>query len=319
MGRLPGHGGGHQRHAGEDGRPEGLHPGAASHQPHPTYGFLQLRPSGAVVDERIYVPQHPLAWGKKIAVTSSATADASGYAEVFSLNEAACQSGGPNDVGYYADTQGGSSGLPGARLRRPSGGGAAPLLQLSQPGRAHPGDHHPPGHEPPQCALRGDACPDPFGSTARHASAASVLDRVLHLQRHQHLQRPAEHGEQGPRPQRGRRGEVGTCSLTGARPPATRTCACMTPRAPRSPPTMTRAPASRPPSSTPSPWAGAAPSSAPAATPASVAAARWCGSALRPPRPGRLPPGASARPLSCQVQETWGRWLVTGGVCSFIL
>ena len=80
--------------------------------PTATYGFLQLRSTGAVVDERIYVPQHPAAYGKKIAVNSTAAADASGYAEVYSLNEPACQSGGPSDVGYYADTQGGSSGSP---------------------------------------------------------------------------------------------------------------------------------------------------------------------------------------------------------------
>ncbi|MCP3101360.1 serine protease [Myxococcus sp. K15C18031901] len=80
--------------------------------PTASFGYLQLRASGAVVDERIYVPQHPAGYGKKIAVRSTASADASGYAEVFSLNEPSCQSGGPNDVGYFADTQGGSSGAP---------------------------------------------------------------------------------------------------------------------------------------------------------------------------------------------------------------
>ncbi|GEN09494.1 pre-peptidase C-terminal domain-containing protein [Myxococcus fulvus] len=76
------------------------------------YGYLQLRDSGAVVNERIYIPQHPRAHGKKIAVMSTHASDESGYAEVYSLNERACHTGGPNDVGYYADTEGGSSGSP---------------------------------------------------------------------------------------------------------------------------------------------------------------------------------------------------------------
>jgi hypothetical protein len=80
--------------------------------PTATYGYLQLRSSGAVVNERIYIPQHPQAWGKKIAVKSTHSADQSGYAEVYSLSMTACQTGGPSDVGYYADTQGGSSGSP---------------------------------------------------------------------------------------------------------------------------------------------------------------------------------------------------------------
>ncbi|MFP2913013.1 trypsin-like serine peptidase, partial [Pyxidicoccus sp. 3LFB2] len=83
-----------------------------SQNPTNTYGYLQLRSSGAVVNERIFVPQHPAGWGKKIAVTSTDANDQSGFAEVYSLTEASCQSGGPNDVGYFADTQGGSSGSP---------------------------------------------------------------------------------------------------------------------------------------------------------------------------------------------------------------
>jgi hypothetical protein len=77
-----------------------------------SFGYLQLRASGAVVNERIYIPQHPAAWGKQIAVMSSDLRDESGFAEVYSLNEPACQTSGPNDVGYFADTQGGSSGSP---------------------------------------------------------------------------------------------------------------------------------------------------------------------------------------------------------------
>ncbi|MEO1085308.1 MAG: serine protease, partial [Acidobacteriota bacterium] len=78
-----------------------------------TYGFMRLRQSGAVLNERIYIPQHPAGWGKRFAMQSSYPDDVTlgGFAYVNSLNEAAC-SGGANDVGYFADTQGGSSGSP---------------------------------------------------------------------------------------------------------------------------------------------------------------------------------------------------------------
>ncbi len=80
--------------------------------PTSTYGFLQMRSSGPTVDERIYVPQHPQAWGKRIAVTSDHWSDGSGYTEIYSVTEPGCGSRPGPDVGYYADTQGGSSGSP---------------------------------------------------------------------------------------------------------------------------------------------------------------------------------------------------------------
>lgn len=79
--------------------------------PSATYGFLQLRAGGAQVDEQIYIPGHPAAWGKRIASNSTHANDASGKCEVYSLNEVPC-SGGTADVGYFCDTQGGSSGSP---------------------------------------------------------------------------------------------------------------------------------------------------------------------------------------------------------------
>lgn len=75
-----------------------------------TYGFMQLRETGPVLDEQIYIPQHPAGWGKRVAFLSSYPGDG-GIARINSLNEVAC-SGGPGDVGYWADTQGGSSGSP---------------------------------------------------------------------------------------------------------------------------------------------------------------------------------------------------------------
>jgi len=76
-----------------------------------TYGFLQMRDRGTAIGERIYIPGYPQAWGKKIAVYSTHPEDTSGMCEVQSLTETPC-SGGPGDIGYYCDTQGGSSGSP---------------------------------------------------------------------------------------------------------------------------------------------------------------------------------------------------------------
>lgn len=76
-----------------------------------TYGFMQLRESGAVLSEQLYIPQHPSGWGKRIAFESTYPDDTTGFGVVTSLTEAAC-SGGANDVGYWLDTRGGSSGSP---------------------------------------------------------------------------------------------------------------------------------------------------------------------------------------------------------------
>lgn len=78
-----------------------------------TYGFLQLRDTGAVQDEQIYIIQHPAGWGKRIAWQSSYPDDVTlgGLTYATGLSEATCSGGGP-EVGYWADTQGGSSGSP---------------------------------------------------------------------------------------------------------------------------------------------------------------------------------------------------------------
>jgi PKD repeat protein len=73
-----------------------------------TYGYMQFRDTLPSLDERIYIPQHPGAWGKQLAVVSDTDGP---YAKIYSTNETPC-SGGPGDIGYYADTAGGSSGSP---------------------------------------------------------------------------------------------------------------------------------------------------------------------------------------------------------------
>lgn len=76
-----------------------------------TYGYLQLRDTLPIIDERIYIPQHPGAYGKQLAVYSTDSHDQSGYCEIYTTSAAPC-TGGPGDIGYYADTAGGSSGSP---------------------------------------------------------------------------------------------------------------------------------------------------------------------------------------------------------------
>lgn len=81
------------------------------------YGYLTLRESGAEIDEQIYIPQHPAGWGKRIAFFSDHLLDEDGFCHIQSLNEQCTNHGGQpygetNKVGYYADTQGNSSGSP---------------------------------------------------------------------------------------------------------------------------------------------------------------------------------------------------------------
>lgn len=73
-----------------------------------TYGYLQLRDTLPTIGERIYIVQHPGAWGKQMAVWSDVDG---GYCNVYSTTSTPCH-GGPGDIGYYCDTAGGSSGSP---------------------------------------------------------------------------------------------------------------------------------------------------------------------------------------------------------------
>ncbi|KAG6948715.1 hypothetical protein JG687_00015299 [Phytophthora cactorum] len=68
------------------------------------YGYLQMREKGAVLSERIYIPQHPAGWGKRIAMKTD-----NGWGTVTSLTRSGCAR---DQVAYMLDTQGGSSGSP---------------------------------------------------------------------------------------------------------------------------------------------------------------------------------------------------------------
>uniref|UniRef100_A0AAV1VAB5 Serine protease n=1 Tax=Peronospora matthiolae TaxID=2874970 RepID=A0AAV1VAB5_9STRA len=69
-----------------------------------TSGYLQFRASGAVPKESIYIPQHPLGYGKRIAWLYNGQPG-----RVESLTVTECRE---DDVGYYIDTQEGASGSP---------------------------------------------------------------------------------------------------------------------------------------------------------------------------------------------------------------
>jgi hypothetical protein len=72
-----------------------------------TYGYLQLRSSGATVGERIYIPEHSAAWGKRIAMNQGGS-----NVTVSSTTGSGGSTCGSNQVTYSADTLGGSSGSP---------------------------------------------------------------------------------------------------------------------------------------------------------------------------------------------------------------
>ncbi|MCU0304336.1 MAG: serine protease [Thermoanaerobaculales bacterium] len=79
--------------------------------PAPTYGFFTLRATGGVIGERLYIPQHPQGWGKRIALYSTDPSDP-GHPVVVSKSYGGCSGRPGPDMGYRADTQGGSSGSP---------------------------------------------------------------------------------------------------------------------------------------------------------------------------------------------------------------
>ena len=70
-----------------------------------TYGYLQVIESGALIGERVYLPQHPEGLGKRIALESDAPSDTDGFPHVVDLSST-------TRIGHYADTRGGSSGSP---------------------------------------------------------------------------------------------------------------------------------------------------------------------------------------------------------------
>jgi len=82
--------------------------------PASVYGWMNVddRPVPDI-DEQMYIVGHPSGVPKQISLYSTHAQDQSGLCEVYSLNEPACISGSTvQEVGYYCDTEGGSSGSP---------------------------------------------------------------------------------------------------------------------------------------------------------------------------------------------------------------
>ena len=84
----------------------------ASGNPASQFGWLEIDNRAAVVGEEIYIIGHPGGRAKEMSIFSTDSHDPGGIPVVDSLSEPPCAGSGYNDVGYYADTEGGSSGSP---------------------------------------------------------------------------------------------------------------------------------------------------------------------------------------------------------------
>ncbi|NJN64984.1 MAG: hypothetical protein HC882_09000 [Acidobacteria bacterium] len=86
-------------------------PALAGHDPQATYGFMQLETRLPDVGELMYIPGHPSGDPKRLSIESTDPNDP-GLCDVHSVSEPACTGGPVPDVGYFCDTEGGSSGSP---------------------------------------------------------------------------------------------------------------------------------------------------------------------------------------------------------------
>jgi subtilisin-like proprotein convertase family protein/V8-like Glu-specific endopeptidase len=87
----------------------------AGEDPASTYGWLLIDDRLVDIDELIYIVGHPGGRPKEISLYSTHSSDQNnpdGFCEVFSQNEPVCVGGTVGEIGYYCDTEGGSSGSP---------------------------------------------------------------------------------------------------------------------------------------------------------------------------------------------------------------
>jgi uncharacterized repeat protein (TIGR01451 family) len=83
--------------------------------PASVYGWLLIDDRLVDIDETIYIVGHPSGRPKEVSLYSTEPADQNnpdGFCEVFSQNEPVCVGGSVGEIGYYCDTEGGSSGSP---------------------------------------------------------------------------------------------------------------------------------------------------------------------------------------------------------------
>jgi len=83
-----------------------------SGDPASLYGYMEIDDRVALVEEEIYIPQHPGGRAKELGIFSSDASDDGGICRVFTTGSPPCSGSGFNDVGYFCDTEGGSSGSP---------------------------------------------------------------------------------------------------------------------------------------------------------------------------------------------------------------
>lgn len=85
----------------------------SSEDPAATYGWVNIDDRLADIDEQMFIVGHPGGRPKEISLESTHTQDQSGLCEVYTLNADPCITGATApEIGYYCDTEGGSSGSP---------------------------------------------------------------------------------------------------------------------------------------------------------------------------------------------------------------
>ncbi len=84
----------------------------ANEDPASVYGWITLDDRLADVGELMFIAGHPGARPKEISLYSTHPTDPTGECQVNSVNASPCRGGSAPEVGYYCDTEGGSSGSP---------------------------------------------------------------------------------------------------------------------------------------------------------------------------------------------------------------
>ncbi len=75
--------------------------------------FTHLCPCLITIHPQIYIPQHPNGRAKELGIVSTHSLDvAGGICQTNTVTAYPCSGSGSRDVGYYCDTEGGSSGSP---------------------------------------------------------------------------------------------------------------------------------------------------------------------------------------------------------------
>ena len=85
----------------------------AGEDPVADYGYINIDNRLADIDEQMFIVNHPGGVPKQISLYSTHAEDQSGLCEVYTVTADPCITGATVDeVGYYCDTEGGSSGSP---------------------------------------------------------------------------------------------------------------------------------------------------------------------------------------------------------------